>query len=361
MAKQDVLWNFYKKGMISNEALAEVNRVNLDKDMRRKKVETGPIATCKSEQMAVYATLQIVESLFTKIDELFYGTYKGSITASQTTNQYVINVQKQMSTVMQGLKTSETNLRNAVSQSSVNTAKLLKQETLRINKIISLIEKSGAKSGVNKNLVENFRSDLKKATKVIREGSTSDLKELEQTIIRTLHKRDEAFVKAVGEQYKDLVNEIGKQKKSEKRTPDLSPEIKEQLTGLTENLDLIGDRIEGLQGSIVEYMEAKEEGGEVGDLGKVMETLEDNAQENAELNEAQTQMLMEQMALMQSEVEAYQKTTDKKLDGIQTRVDKAQKASKDEISKEVKDLRGLLNSMRADIELMKTIVSKMGK
>jgi hypothetical protein len=262
-----------------------------------------------------------------------------------------------MSTVMQGLKTSETNLRNAISQSSVNTAKLLKQETLRINKIISMMEKSGA----NKGLVDNFRSDLKKATKVIREGSTSDLKELEQTIIRTLHKRDEAFVKAVGEQYKDLVNEIGKQKKSEKKTPDLSPEIKEQLTGLTENLDLIGDRIEGLQGSIVEYMETKEEGGEVGDIGKVLEALEDNAQENAELNEAQTQMLMEQMALMQSEFETYKKSTDKKLDGIQGRVDKYQKASKDEISKEVKDLRGLLNSMRADIELMKTIVSKMGK
>jgi len=357
MAKQDVLWNFYKKGMITNEALAEVNRVNLDKELRRKKVETGPIATCKSEQMAVYATLQIVESLFTKIDELFYGTYKGSITASQTTNQYVINVQKQMSTVMQGLKTSETNLRNAVSQSSVNTAKLLKQETLRINKIISMMEKSGA----NKGLVDNFRSDLKKATKVIREGSTSDLKELEQTIIRTLHKRDEAFVKAVGEQYKDLVNEIGKQKKDTKKTPDLAPEIKEQLSGLSDNLDLIGDRIEGLQGSIVEYMEAKEEGGEVGDMGKVMEVLEDNAQENAELNEAQTQMLMEQMAVMQSELDGYQKTTTKKLDGIQSRIDKYQKASKDEISKEVKDLRGLLNSMRADIELMKTIVSKMGK
>ena len=165
----------------------------------------------------------------------------------------------------------------------------------------------------------------------------------------------------MGEQYKDLVNEISKQKKAEKKTPDLSPEIKEQLTGLSENLDLIGDRVEGLQGSIVEYMEAKEEGGEVGDLGKVMEALEDNAQENAELNEAQTQMLMEQLALMQSEVEAYQKSTDKKLDGIQSRIDKSQKASKDELSKELKDLRGLLNSMRADIELMKTIVSKMGK
>jgi len=364
MAKQDVLWNFYKKGMITNEALAEINRINLDKDLRKKKIETGPIASCKNEQMAVYATLQIVESLFAKIDELFYGTYKGNVTASQTTNQYVINVQKQMSTIMQGLKTSETNLRNAVSQSSVNTAKLLKQETLRINKIISMMEKSGA----NKGLVDNFRSDLKKATKVIREGSTSDLKELEQTIIRTLHKRDEAFVKAVGEQYKELITEMNKQKKSEAKgaKPDLAPEMKEQLTGISDNLDLVGDRIEALQGSILEFMEtsvgnADSGGGGGGDMGKVLEALEDNAQENAELNEAQTQMLVEHVAVMQSEMDSYQKTSEKKLETIQARIEKYQKASKDELSKELKDLRGLLNSMRADIELMKTIVSKLGK
>lgn len=360
MAKQDVLWNFYKKGMITNEALAEINRINLDKDLRKKKIETGPIASCKNEQMAVYATLQIVESLFAKIDELFYGTYKGNVTASQTTNQYVINVQKQMSTIMQGLKTSETNLRNAVSQSSVNTAKLLKQETLRINKIISMMEKSGA----NKGLVDNFRSDLKKATKVIREGSTSDLKELEQTIIRTLHKRDEAFVKAVGEQYKELITELNKQKKTEAKgaKPDLAPEMKEQLTGISDNLDLVGDRIETLQGSILEFMETSvESGGGGGDMGKVMEALEDNAQENAELNEAQTQMLVEHIAVMQSEMEAYQTSSEKKLETIQARIEKYQKASKDELSREVKDLRGLLNTIRADIELMKTIVSKMGK
>ncbi len=168
----------------------------------------------------------------------------------------------------------------------------------------------------------------------------------------------------MGEQYKDLVNEVGKQKKSESGKPakaDLAPEIKEQLNGISENVDLIGDRIEGLQGSVLEFMDQKEEAGPAGDMGKVLETLEDNAQENAELNEAQTQMLMEQIAFLQNEMESAQKASNKKLDGIQNRMEKQSKASKDELSREVKDLRGLLNSMRADIELMKTIVSKLGK
>lgn len=351
MAKQDILWNFYKKGIITNETLTEIKRINLDKDLRKAKLDSGPLSTCKSEQMAVYATLQIVESLFTKVDELFYGTYKGTMSSFDTTNTYVLNVQKQMGTVMQGLKTSETNLRNAISQNAVNTAKLLKQETLRINKIISILESSGA----NKNITEGFRSDLKKATKVIREGSSADLKELEQTIIRTLHKRDEAFVKAVGEQYKDLVTEMGKAPKGKGDKAD--SHITDQLEGLSENLDILGDKLEGIQTNLADALESKAEGGNE----KVLEILEDNAQENAELNEAQTQVITEHIENLQADVDGLQDNMDKRFKKLETNFDKFKKTSNDNVVKEVKDLRELLNTMRADIELMKTIVSKLGK
>ena len=345
MARQEVLWNFYKKGIISNEALAEIKKMNLDKELRKRTLETEPMASCKSEQMAVYATLQVVETLFKKIDDLFYGTYKGTMTAFDTSNLYLGNVGKQMGILLQSLKASETNLRNAISQNTVNNAKLLKQESLRINKILTILEGTGA----NKDLTENVRNDLKKATKIIREGSTSDLKELEQTIIRTLHKRDEAFVKAVGEQYKDLVTEMSKQ--SPKGAPVaaagvMPSDLKDQLTGMSENMDILGDKLEAMQSSLDSLVEGKPDD----QSAKLLEMLEDNAQENAELNEAQTQVVTEQIEALHADLETFTKDTDKRMDEMDSK-----------LGRDIKDLRDLLNTMRSDIEIIKSMLTKMGK
>lgn len=348
MARQEVLWNFYKKGIISNEALAEIKKVNMDKELRKRTLETEPMASCKSEQMAVYATLQIVETLFKKIDDLFYGTYKGTMTAFDTSNLYLGNVGKQMGIVLQSLKASETNLRNAISQNTVNNAKLLKQESLRINKILTILEGTGAMGGAGKDLTENVRNDLKKATKIIREGSTSDLKELEQTIIRTLHKRDEAFVKAVGEQYKDIVTEMSKQSpKGAPATAAAMPsDLKDQLTGMSENMDILGDKLEAMQAAVDSLVEGKPDD----QSAKLLEMLEDNAQENAELNEAQTQVITEQIEALHADLETFQKDTQKRMDEQDAK-----------IGRDIKDLRELLNTVRADIELMKSLLTKMGK
>lgn len=344
MARQEVLWNFYKKGIISNEALAEIKKMNLDKELRKRTLETEPMASCKSEQMAVYATLQVVETLFKKIDDLFYGTYKGTMTAFDTSNLYLGNVGKQMGILLQSLKASETNLRNAISQNTVNNAKLLKQESLRINKILTILEGTGA----NKDLTENVRNDLKKATKIIREGSTSDLKELEQTIIRTLHKRDEAFVKAVGEQYKDLVTEMSKQspKGAPAATAAMPSDLKDQLTGMSENMDILGDKLEAMQASVDSLVEGKPDD----QSAKLLEMLEDNAQENAELNEAQTQVITEQIEALHADLETFTKDTDKRMDEMDSK-----------LGRDIKDLRDLLNTMRSDIEIIKSMLSKMGK
>jgi hypothetical protein len=349
MARQEVLWNFYKKGIISNEALAEIKKINMDKELRKRTLDSEPMASCKSEQMAVYATLQIVETLFKKIDDLFYGTYKGTMTAFDTSNLYLGNVGKQMGILLQSLKASETNLRNAISQNTVNNAKLLKQESLRINKILTILEGTGAMGGAGKDLTENVRNDLKKATKIIREGSTSDLKELEQTIIRTLHKRDEAFVKAVGEQYKELVTEVSKA--APKGAPAaaaaaMPSDLKDQLTGMSENMDILGDKLEAMQTSIDSLVEGKPDD----QSAKMLEMLEDNAQENAELNEAQTQVITEQIEALHADLETFQKDTDKRMDDLDSK-----------FGRDIKDLRDLLNTVRADIELMKSLLAKMGK
>lgn len=348
MARQEVLWNFYKKGIISNEALAEIKKINMDKELRKRTLDSEPMASCKSEQMAVYATLQIVETLFKKIDDLFYGTYKGTMAAFDTSNLYLGNVGKQMGILLQSLKASETNLRNAISQNTVNNAKLLKQESLRINKILTILEGTGAMGGANKDLTENVRNDLKKATKIIREGSTSDLKELEQTIIRTLHKRDEAFVKAVGEQYKELVTEVSKSapKSAPAAAGPMPSELKDQLTGMSENMDILGDKMEAMQESLNSLVEGKPDD----QSAKLLEMLEDNAQENAELNEAQTQVITEQIEALHADLETFSKDMDKRMDEQEAK-----------ISRDIKDLRDLLNTVRADIELMKSLLAKMGK
>ena len=153
--------------------------------------------------------------------------------------------------------------------------------------------------------------------------------------------------------------QIGKQQKKGGGESAASPEIKDHLEGLSENLDIIGDKLEGIQESLANVGGEGDGGGE--GLGKVLEGLEDNAQENAELNEAQTQVITEQVELLHGDLETFQKSINKRFEGLETKIEKYQKGSREGIAKEMKDLRELLNTVRADIELMKTVVSKLGK
>ena len=69
------------------------------------------------------------------------------------------------------------------------------------------------------------------------------------------------------------------------------------------------------------------------------------AQENAELNEAQTQLLLEQIELTQNELKELQGGIENRLGELESKMDAFQKESKDNLEKEIKGLSDLVNGI----------------
>lgn len=204
-------WAAYRPGTISSQVVAEMKKINDNKDYKRQKVDSAVYGGIKNTPAAVYAITQALEYHIDYRDKVSKATYENTIKSITACSNQVTGVKQQLGQVQQSIKGLDNSVKSSLNKTEATIIKALKQEAHLIQKVrenmVNMASMGGGKSNIDDGAI---RADIKKATKLLKQATTEELRGNRDQILKTLQKRDEAFVKAVADQYKALVGDIAK-------------------------------------------------------------------------------------------------------------------------------------------------------
>jgi hypothetical protein len=308
-----VKWNPYKVGELRDKILRELNAIATGKDYRRKKgLESGAIRDVKSNpHWQLYATIELFEMFSKRLDDVFKNTYIGTI---QTLNESSNNIRS----LAQQLQTAEYNINNNSTVAANNIIKGLKDEAVRLNKV---------QQSMNK-----LATDTKKQT----DSVSSDLRKVATLFKKTLGENFETFKTELQEDFGNLKTELNGEVKS----------ISEKVEHMDKNIDEMGSNMDKFREITTNVMD-EHQNAFVSELKEAINTIGKNLDEN-------TGNLTELFNSTNEHLDKIDENVARKLDESNENLQK-------ELQREVTELRTSLSTIRGDIELMKSLLTKIDR
>ncbi len=306
-----VRWNPYKVGELRDQILRELNAIATGKDYRRKKgLESGAIREVKSNpHWQLYATIELFEMFSKRVDDVFKNTYVGTI---QSLNESSGNIRG----LAQQLQSAEYNINNTSTIAANNIIKGLKDEATRLNKVQQSLNKLGV--------------DSKKRTDAV----SSDLRKVANLFKKTLNENFGILKTEVKENFGNLGRELTEEVKT----------ISEQVENMDNNLNEMGSKMDNFREVSTNVMD-EHQNAIVSELKDAIATMGKNLDDN-------TDNLTSLFNSTNEHLDKIDESVGKKLDASQDNMQK-------DLQREVSELRTSLSTIRSDIELMKTVLTKL--
>jgi uncharacterized phage infection (PIP) family protein YhgE len=306
-----VRWNPYKVGELRDKILRELNAIASGKDYRRKKgLESGAIREVKSNpHWQLYATIELFEMFSKRVDDVFKNTYMGTI---QGLNESSNNIRG----LAQQLQTAEYNINNTSTVAANNIIKGLKDEATRLNKVQQSLNK--------------LTTDTKKQTDAV----SSDLRKVASLFKKTMAENFDTFKNELQEDLGNLSRELTEESKS----------INEQVEGMSNNINEMGSKMDNFREVTTNVMD-EHQNAIASELKDAIATMRKNLDENTDN--------------LTSLFNSTNEHLDKIDESIGVKLASTHEDIQKDLQREVAELRTSLSTIRSDIELMKSVLTKL--
>jgi hypothetical protein len=272
-----------------------------------------------------------------------------------------------LSSINQQLQKAEFNLSKATTLSGNNIIKVVKSETANIGKIV---QELGKVQNSMDTKIKGIHSKILETTSDTKEAIIEHL----ETVFRDLNERNEATQSVITNDIKELkdystkkIEDVFSQNQElGKSNSESFTKLTEGVSGVQSGVDEVKERIsnfqeansnilDDLQGAIVnEFQEG------VGALMK--QNLDESKSSKTFLNEQKKEIIKqidESVENFSSILEATNEHMDKVNENVNSAVSHSEKELKKELNKEIADMRSILSTIRSDIELMKSVLTKV--
>jgi hypothetical protein len=342
--------------------LKEVSQIVSNKDHRRKVgLDIGTFREFKGNthwNMFVY--IELAELIAKRLNEDMKTIFIQNAQGINSTSTY-------LSSINQQLQKAEFNLSKATTLSGNNIIKVVKSETANIGKIV---QELGKVQNSMDTKIKGIHSKILETTSDTKEAIIEHL----ETVFRDLNERNEATQSVITNDIKELkdystkkIEDVFSQNQElGKSNSESFTKLTEGVSGVQSGVDEVKERIsnfqeansnilDDLQGAIVnEFQEG------VGALMK--QNLDESKSSKTFLNEQKKEIIKqidESVENFSSILEATNEHMDKVNENVNSAVSHSEKELKKELNKEIADMRSILSTIRSDIELMKSVLTKV--
>lgn len=317
-----VRWNPYKVGELRDQILRELNAIASGKDYRRKKgLEAGAIREVKSNpHWQLYATIELFEMFSKRVDDVFKNTYIGTM---QNLNESSNNLRG----LAQQLQNAEYNINNTSTLAANNIIKGLKGEAARMTKLQQSLTKMGA--------------DSKKHTDAI----SSDLRKVASLFKTTITQKFDALKGEIQDDFGNMSRDLTEEVKN----------ISEQVGNTSNTIDDMGTKMENFREITTNVLD-EHQTHLASELKDSMEAL--NTRNEESVGEM-SKNLEDAVTNLTSLFNSTNEHLDKVSESVMKKMDDTTEDSKKELQREVSELRTSLSTVRSDIELMKSVLTKL--
>ncbi len=368
-----IKWNPYKDGETRSIINKELNLLVAKKDHRRKVgLETGALREFKGNtHWNLFVAIELAEVMTKRLNgdlkSLFFQTSQGI----NNTNNYLTNISQQ-------LKKVEFNLGNATTLAGNNAIKAIRAEVGKLDKLITDMDKMQQDI---KATTDKIQTDMEYTANVLKESITEN----SQKLLKELCDRNEASQMIITEDIhnlqnviKEKINEINvlvqekvtglneqvatidnKNSEQNKELTKMITKIDEELSSSKEQLTTFQDATNNMfddqqNALITEFQEG---------IGGLMKQNLDNLKKIEKLDTSQKNDIIgridESTENITSIIEATNSHMDKINEQIGDNLKETEKGIDKEFKKEIADVRSILSTIRSDIELMKSVLTKL--
>ena len=361
-----VKWNTYKNGELRTRITKEIKQIASKKDYRRKLgLELGALREFKGNtHWNLYIVLELAELITERMNEDLRNIFLQTTQGINSTNGYLNNITEQ-------IKKAEYNISNATTLSGNNVIKFVRAEVAKIDKLSNNLTK------IQKSIDEKLEAaskEIKEASETLSEKLIESLEKLQNE----LNERNEATQAIITEDVKSLkdfnstkfielsdqANSLGKQ--SSKAITDLSKEISNKFSGMSKDIKELHESItnfhEGTNNILDDQQNTIITEFQEGIGGLMKQNLDNVDNMKKEFVEQTTQVLGrmdETTENLTSIFEATNAHMDKINENINNNIKLTEEEFKKEIKTEITDLRTTISTIRSDIELMKSVLTKL--
>jgi hypothetical protein len=343
-----VKWSPYNVGGISTLIMKEINKLVANKEYRKKLgLEKGVYAEFKGNtHWNLFIAVQLAEVITKRINDDMKNVFIQYAHGLNTSSNYLNNLAQQ-------LQKAEFDINNATTLASNNVIKSLKSDLNKIAKISNKLSRintdletktaslktdiEDTSTQINERLTEGFQNVLKE----LENRSETSKKEITDDIMGLREFSDEKF-KETAEMFANKIGLI------EKNLVDLQ----ERVSSFQEaNNNMLDDQTNAV---VTEFQEG---------IGSVMkqnlENVETIRRNNEEFKNQTVTLINDTTDTLSSNLES----TNQHLDEVNQNVNEIIKQTELQFSKELKteitDVRNILSAIRSDIELMKSVLTKL--
>jgi hypothetical protein len=368
-----IKWNPYSLGETRSVVMKEINQLVSKKEHRRKiGLETGAFREFKgNSHWNLFVTIELIELLTKRLNNDIKNVYL-------QTNQGLNNTSTFLNSISQQLKKTEYNLGNVTTVSNNNVMKIIRSEVGKLDKVVDSMEE------LQKNIQttnDKIEEELGNTSKLLKETLDKNL----QNIFKELCDRNEASQTIITDDIqtlKDLqhnkfgeLNDLVKVNFSEfnEQMTSIDSNNAKSFKSLSEQLANLESLLKATDERVVTFQEATnnmlddtqnlmvsefQEG-----IGGLMKQNLENIENLKKSEASQTKKVIGRVDETSENITSIIEATNEHMNKLNAQTKDNLKSSESEIKKEFKgeitDIRAILSTIRSDIELMKSVLTKI--
>ncbi len=343
-----VKWSPYNVGEISTLIMKEINKLVANKEYRKKLgLEKGVYNEFRGNtHWNLFVAIQLAEVLTKRINEDMKNIFIQHAHGLNTTSSYLNNLAQQ-------LQKSEFDLSNAVTLAGNNVIKNMKAELAKFTKLSNQITKL---SQVIEDRTTTLQNSLENTTQAyhekLAEGFQNVLKELE-TKTKNSQKEITDEINNLrsfsAEKFKDITDQVNN------RTIPLDKSLVELHERVVNFQDANNNMLDDQKSTLIgEFQEG------IGGLMKQnLENVESIRKNNEEFKNQTISQINDSTDSLTSSLESINEHLEQVNQNVTENIKQTELQFGKELKTEITDVRNILSNIRSDIELMKSVLTKL--
>ena len=357
-----IKWNPYNFGETKQEIMKTVNEIVAKKDFRRKTgLELGALREYKGNpHWNLYVTIELIELMSKRLNNDLRTVFLQTTQGINNTSNYLANISQQ-------LQKTEYDLNNVTTVGNNNVMKVVKGEVAKLTKVINTLQTTQKEL---KAYTTNIQEELTKVSEMFDNVLNGQIKNL----ISELNERNEESQSVITEDIRNLkattikkIQEVNENlAKTDEKTAGSLKDMTDKLSAVRADINKTEEHITVFQEATNHMIDDQQnaiikefQGGIGGLLKHNLENFGKLGKDNTTVKKDIANKIDETTENLTSIFDATNKHLDKVYDQIKEDMKLTENEYRKDMNKEITDLRAILSTIRSDIELMKSVLTKV--
>jgi hypothetical protein len=343
-----VKWNPYNVGEISTLIKKEINKLVANKEYRKKLgLEKGVYNEFRGNtHWNMFISIQLAEVLTKRINEDMRNMFIQHAHGLNNTSNHINNLSQQ-------LQKAEFAINNASTLAGNNVIKTIKADLNKLSKIA--------------NMLKSINDEQKKGMDTIKSDIEENLNQIQNKVDEGIENLLSEYVQQTESSKNEIIDDIKEFRKfSDGKTKELMDQFSNKMVSMEKQLTDLNDRVNNFQETNSNAVEDQKamiltefQEGIGGVLKQNLENVEAIRKNNEDFKDQTITQINDSNDNLNSELEATNQHIEQVNQNITESIRQTELQFGKELKTEITDVRNILSNIRSDIELMKSVLTKL--